>query len=441
MDQFVIDLGADGAHPHAGDDVYLFGPGRHGEWTADEWAEALDTIGYEIVTRIGPRVPREYVESATTGRGVGMSPEVTPALRVAGRGLLAAGALAAGAALGAIAERSVLRGSAPAGRGRRQRGVRRHPRRRAAPSPRTTARVLYVEVDEADPGSAGAASGLTVIFAHGYALNLDSWHYQRRAMRGRARLVFYDQRSHGRSGRAEFDTHHVDQLGRDLGAVIDAIAPTGPLMLVGHSMGGMTIMALADQRPELFADRVFGVALIATTAGGLSRGMLGLPPGVGHVLHRLAPSVAAMLARRKGFVERTRWNDSDLGLLVTRLYSFGSTASDQAGRFVASMVASTPVDVVAEFLPALQEHDKRAALGVFQGVELLVLVGATDRLTPREQSEDIVRLVPGAEYVVVPDSGHMVTLEKHEVVDEHLLDLLDRVERDVADQDEDGGRG
>lgn len=61
MDQFVIDLG-DEDLPHVGDDVYVFGSGRHGEWTADQWADTLDTIGYEIVTRIGSRVPREYVE-------------------------------------------------------------------------------------------------------------------------------------------------------------------------------------------------------------------------------------------------------------------------------------------------------------------------------------------------------------------------------------------
>ena len=61
MDQFVIDLG-DASLPHVGDDVHVFGPGLHGEWTADQWAVALDTIGYEIVTRIGARVPREYVE-------------------------------------------------------------------------------------------------------------------------------------------------------------------------------------------------------------------------------------------------------------------------------------------------------------------------------------------------------------------------------------------
>ncbi len=362
-----------------------------------------------------------------------MSPDVTPALRMAGRGLLAAGALAAGAALGAVAERSLLRASgAREGEVPEDFGSLRGEVRQIAAADGT---LLHVEIDEPDDAE---AADLTVIFSHGYALNLDSWHYQRQAMRGRARLVFYDQRSHGRSQRAEFDSHHVDQLGHDLSTVIDAVAPDGPLMLVGHSMGGMTVMALAAHRPELFHERVYGVALIATTAGGLSSGPLGLPPGVGQLFHRVAPPMAAAIARRPSLVERSRWNQSDLGLLLTRLYSFGSTATEQASRFVASMVSTTPIDVVAEFLPALQEHDKRAVLSVFEGVELLVLVGDTDRLTPKEQSAEIVRQLPGAEYVVVPDSGHMVTLEKHEEVDAHLIDLLERVRRDLAHETADG---
>ena len=64
MDQFVVDLGTRDL-PHVGDDVFVFGPGRHGEWSADDWASAVGTIGYEIVTRIGPRVQREYVEAGT----------------------------------------------------------------------------------------------------------------------------------------------------------------------------------------------------------------------------------------------------------------------------------------------------------------------------------------------------------------------------------------
>jgi alanine racemase len=62
MDQFVVDLGAGG--PVIGDDVVLFGPGDNGEATADEWGDRLDTIGYEIVTRIGVRVPRIYSDGS-----------------------------------------------------------------------------------------------------------------------------------------------------------------------------------------------------------------------------------------------------------------------------------------------------------------------------------------------------------------------------------------
>lgn len=58
MDQFVVDIGEDTVAP--GDRAILFGPGDHGEPTAQDWADALDTISYEIVTRIGQRVPRTY---------------------------------------------------------------------------------------------------------------------------------------------------------------------------------------------------------------------------------------------------------------------------------------------------------------------------------------------------------------------------------------------
>ncbi len=63
MDQFVLDLGDD--EVAAGDEVVLFGAGDEGEPTAQDWAEALGTIDYEIVTRIGARVPREYVGDLT----------------------------------------------------------------------------------------------------------------------------------------------------------------------------------------------------------------------------------------------------------------------------------------------------------------------------------------------------------------------------------------
>ncbi|MCA1720902.1 MAG: alpha/beta hydrolase [Actinobacteria bacterium] len=107
---------------------------------------------------------------------------------------------------------------------------------------------------------------LTVVFSHGFLARSGEFDPQWESLLGRARLVRYDHRGHGRSGPSR-GASDLEQLGRDLGHVLDAAAPTGPVVLVGHSMGGMTIMALAEQRPELFGDRVVGVMLLATGAG------------------------------------------------------------------------------------------------------------------------------------------------------------------------------
>src|SRR3954466_11908950 len=130
---------------------------------------------------------------------------------------------------------------------------------------------LHVEVDE-NPGSP-----LTVVLAHGFTARLAEWELQREALRPRARLVLFDQRGHGRSGWTKLTKATIDRTGRDLGEVLDATTPEGPVVLAGHSMGGMSILALPRQRPELFGDRVVGVFLLATSAGGLvETGVLGL---------------------------------------------------------------------------------------------------------------------------------------------------------------------
>lgn len=349
------------------------------------------------------------------------------AMRIAGGGLLAAGVLAAGAAAGAAIERAVMaRASRPAPIDEWELEAFDPVVVELEVDDGTT---IHIEIDEPDD-----PADLTVVFAHGYALSLDSWYFQRLALRGKARLVTYDQRSHGASGRGEFDSHHVEQLGHDLSQVIDAVAADGPLVLVGHSMGGMTVMALAEERPELFGERVYGVALISTTAGGLRNAQLGLPPMLGRTVMRFAPAITSALAKQKEVVERGRRTSSDLALLLTRAYSFGSAASDQAARFVARMIDATPIDVLAEFLPALQEHDKRAVLPVLQQAEVLVIAGDADRLTPLEHSVDIVREIPGAQFAVIENGGHMALIEFHEEVNRLLAGLIGRVRRNIAQE-------
>ncbi|QDQ13202.1 alpha/beta fold hydrolase [Streptomyces spectabilis] len=302
---------------------------------------------------------------------------------------------------------------------------------------------LAFEVDEVGAESSQSArrrrlfgrrapAPVTVVFSHGYCLSQDSWHFQRAALRGVVRAVYWDQRSHGRSGRGAAQLRDgepvtIDRLGRDLKAVIDAAAPEGPLVLVGHSMGGMTTMALADQFPELIRERVVGVALVGTSAGGLGEVNFGLPVAGVNAVRRVLPGVLRALGSQAELVERGRRATSDLFAGIIKRYSFSSKDVDPAvARFAERMIESTPIDVVAEFYPAFTEHDKADALKHFTELPVLVLAGDKDLVTPSEHSEVIADLLPEAELVLVPDAGHLVMLEHPEAVTDRLADLLAR---------------
>ncbi|MFJ3618989.1 alpha/beta fold hydrolase [Streptomyces iakyrus] len=305
---------------------------------------------------------------------------------------------------------------------------------------------LYYEVDDLDEEAAPAAIGprrrrlfgrkspapVTVVFSHGYCLSQDSWHFQRAALRGVVRTVHWDQRSHGRSGRGvaqgrDDEPVTIEQLGRDLKAVIDAAAPEGPLVLVGHSMGGMTVMALADQYPELIRERVVGVAFVGTSSGRLGEVNYGLPVAGVNAVRRVLPGVLKALGQRAELVEKGRRATADLFAGIIKRYSFASRDVDPAvARFAERMIESTPIDVVAEYYPAFNDHDKTEALAHFADLPVLVLAGVQDLVTPSEHSEAIADLLPDAELVLVPDAGHLVMLEHPEVVTDRLADLLTR---------------
>ena len=232
------------------------------------------------------------------------------------------------------------------------------------------------------------------MFTHGFALNLDSWHFQRAALRGHYRLVFWDQRGHGRSATGPRGSSTIETIGHDLARVIDAVAPEGPLVLVGHSMGGMTIMSLAEHRPELFADRVVATAFIGTSAGGLAEVPWTRNRVVSQVVHRVAPGAVSTLARRPELVSRTRRLGSDLEEMLVRRYSFASPVPPSLVRFAADMIAATRIEVVADFLPTFDLHDAREALAALADTEVLILGGAQDSMTPSDHSDELAVLLP-----------------------------------------------
>ena len=283
---------------------------------------------------------------------------------------------------------------------------------------------LHVEVD------GGAAAALTVVFSHGFTARLAEWKLQRAALRERARLVLWDQRGHGRSGWTRLTAATIDRTGRDLGEVLDATTPTGPVVLVGHSMGGMSVMALARQRPELFGPRVVGVFLLATSAGGLVE--TGLVGRAVKVLRRLGllPLYLRFLQLVAPLLERFRRRGTAIGRRVTRRLLFGADDADPASvHMVQQLLEETPWPVTMAFYATFLDHDETAALEVLRRVPVTVVAATHDRLTPLAHARRLVEGIgDGAELVVVPGAGHSVNLTRTEVVDRALLDLLDRAE-------------
>ncbi|HEX4702772.1 MAG TPA: alpha/beta hydrolase [Pseudonocardiaceae bacterium] len=282
-----------------------------------------------------------------------------------------------------------------------------------------------LSVEEVDPTDGKPA--LTVVLVHGFALDRRSWHFQRRDLADlgdpRVRQVLYDQRGHGKSGRPSERSCTIDQLGRDLDVVIRSVAPTGPLVLVGHSMGGMTIMALAEQRPELFADRVRGVALIGTSAGEVGR--QGLPLPLLSRYHRITRLVGELAGWQPGLVEWVRSAGGGLTRQGVRRLAFGDhSVPGQLVDFMVQMLNVTEVPVLTSFLPTLGTHNRYAALAGLRHCEVLVLSGDEDRLTPFAHAERIAAELPAATLVRATGAGHMVMLEQPDLVTGELATLL-----------------
>lgn len=280
---------------------------------------------------------------------------------------------------------------------------------------------LNVEVDEAPD----APDDLTIIFSHGYVLNQDTWHFQREALRGRARLIFADQRAHGKSGCGERSLNNIDQLGKDLGTIIDTVGGEGPIILVGHSMGGMTIMAAATERPDLFGGRVKGVALLGTAAAGVNETKLF------KAVDRISSEkLNQRLLGNVNAVDKSRQDKNDLAYILYDVFSFGSAVPPSMVNHTVEMIVNTPITTVLDFRPSFSTHDKLAALKTIGQTDVLVMVGTKDRLTPVNLSRQMVEQMPNAEFVVLPDTGHMLMLERAEETNFALRQLMARVRRD-----------
>jgi pimeloyl-ACP methyl ester carboxylesterase len=291
--------------------------------------------------------------------------------------------------------------------------------------------VESVSLIDRDPGDHDAVA---VVFAHGWMLNRHSWQFQRDALAGAATLVLYDQRGHGGSAPGAYDANTVERLGDDLGAVIEQTVPAGvPVVLVGHSTGSMTIMSLAARRPDLFGARVVGAALLSTSSGPLGDGAAEPPRPAGAPILQMFPdrmrAIGDLIDRRA--VVRTR-PPARRTMTAARVAALGPRAKREHIRFVNDMVEATPAAVMVGSFHESLTHAGPAAWAGLRSVETMILVGSEDRLTPPIHSRRIAEVLPDAVLTVVAGAGHMIGLERPDVVNRALRGFLRRAGSDRA---------
>jgi pimeloyl-ACP methyl ester carboxylesterase len=286
--------------------------------------------------------------------------------------------------------------------------VRRHDRRGIV-TPDGAILSVHTHVDPAL-----AAEAPTLVLAHGWAVNHESWLPVLEALDDEpVRVVLWDQRGHGRSTiglrRAELASMSVEHTGRDLDVVLRTVVPpSSPVLLAGHSIGGMTVMALAAQRPELFGSRVRAALLVATASSHVSLG------------ERTGEAAVMRLAARG--LPLPPGGNARIRSLVRALFGDGADPADV--ETACEQVASTKLTSLAAFYGALLTVDQRAGLPALERVRVAIVAGRQDRLMPVTRARALRVALPHATFVEMPKAGHMLPWEATEVVADEVRGLL-----------------
>jgi pimeloyl-ACP methyl ester carboxylesterase len=315
---------------------------------------------------------------------------------VSGRVRAASAAVAAGAVAAGIAGRVARRRSHPAGEGAWD------------PPPEDLGPIAAEDGTELAVRAAGDPADPILVFAHGFSLDMTTWREQWSDLSSSFRCVLIDHRAHGGSAIPETGDVTVRSMGADLGTVLDAVAPDRPVFLVGHSMGAMAILSLADTRPELFGPRVVGVALVGAAASDLLRGAMG---GVTELLRPRRGSLAAAARRVDRLRRAVLAAPRDVPAIVARVTQFGSDAPDELVDHVLRLAERAPSIVWTDGLSQFVRMDLRHALPRVT-VPALVAVGDQDRVTPPASAVALAAALPDGHLSVVDGAGHLAMLER-----------------------------
>lgn len=267
--------------------------------------------------------------------------------------------------------------------------------------------------EEILPDHAPPAGTPTVVLAHGWCMARESWHkvIGELLTHRDVRIIIYDQRGHGQSTLGDLETASVRVLGEDLYRVIETTAPDGPLVLAGHSMGGMSIMAFAGLHHQDLAARVRGTVLASTASSIEGRDPVPLESLIMFVAAR-APQIAPHQL---------------VPIIAQGRLIFGQRPNKDDVRHAVRQIQRTKMPTIGKFFAALADHQEVDALAHFVDVPTHILTGTRDRLIPVAHSQALKAEIPHAVLTVLPGRGHMLPYEAAEAIADAIISLFDGI--------------
>jgi pimeloyl-ACP methyl ester carboxylesterase len=260
-----------------------------------------------------------------------------------------------------------------------------------------------------------------VVLVHGWTCALRFWRRQIRELMADHRVIAYDLRGHGRSGTPEGGDWSPDALADDLQAVLEQTIPDGrQALVVGHSLGAMTVVAWAGRHPDAVRERAGAAALLNTGIGDLvSEALLIRAPdalsGVNQAVGSLLLGAAAPMPSRPAPISHR----------LVRYIALSRTASPAEVRFCEDLVLNCHPRVRASFGRELTRLDLREAVASLT-VPTLVVAGRADRLTPPPHAHGLADTLPDCVGLLELEGGHMGPIERAEQVTDALRDLAAR---------------
>ena len=259
---------------------------------------------------------------------------------------------------------------------------------------------MRLTVNDVTIGYTDEGRGVPLLFVHGFPLSRGAWQKQIDALRSSYRVIAPDLRGFGES-EARTGPVTMAQYTDDLHALLQQLK-SGPVVLIGHSMGGYVSFAFLRQYPKM----VHGLVLVGTKA---------------------AKDTPEAAAGRRATAEKVQANGIEV---VIEAMAPKMLAADNHDRAMAEqvrglMTPSKPAGVIGALLGMAERPDVTAELACIS-VPTLVITGADDTLIPSRESEKLAQSIPGSQLNIVPHAGHLVAFEQADKFNHVLNEWLDR---------------